>query len=180
MHEHNLTRQQIKEIDYICKRIDSKGYTKKVFTFNLRLARKYAKEYNITCFLPKVRLSSQKRSLLGAQEIFKKYIEFAIDESFKYHTDIYIPHIGMIEIREIESVGVKRRYRKDGKLVTRLDTVFDKRVMYGLFFQSFLNLKTGYYSYFRLEHDFMNRLLTRIYNMNLEEGTYPFRKRKKK
>ena len=109
----------------------------------------------------------------GFYLVFKTYLKYLIEESLKYPIDIYIPNIGLLKIREIDSVGKKRLWREGDKTVFRCDTPFDATVMYQIYHQIFGAEQSHFAIQFFLRRAFVKPILRKVYKLHPEGGYYP-------
>lgn len=111
--------------------------------------------------------------------VFKVYLNYLIEESLKYPIDIYIPHVGILKIREIDSVGRKALWNDNGVIRTRNDTPFDTTVMYRIYSEIFTTESMDFTTRFFLRRRFIKPILRKIY-LNHPEGGYYTKYIKKK
>ena len=100
--------------------------------------------YNIKDVVPIFKAATYQVNRGGrVVRIFIKYVEFLVEESLEYPIDIYIPKVGLLRVREIDSIGIKRCW-VDGEFKQRFDTPFDKSVMYRIYHEIFGVEQTDY------------------------------------
>lgn len=104
--------------------------------------------------------------------IFRTYVKFLIEESLQYPIDIYIPHIGFLKIKEVDSVGRKSYWRENGKSVFRMDTPFDKSVMYKMYGDIFGTETKSWMTKFILNKRLVKPILRKVYLKHPEGGFY--------
>jgi len=109
----------------------------------------------------------------GFFNVFKVYLNYLVEESLKYPIDIYIPNIGLLKIREIDSIGKKRMWQEGGKTVFRCDTPFDATVMYQIYHQIFSADQSHFSVQFFLKRAFVKPILRKVYKLHPNGGYYP-------
>ena len=109
----------------------------------------------------------------GFYTVFKTYLNYLVEESLKYPIDIYIPNIGLLKIREIDSVGKKRLWKEGDKTVFRCDTPFDAKVMYQIYHDIFGATESHFSTQFFLRRVFVKPILRKVYKLHPNGGYYP-------
>lgn len=104
--------------------------------------------------------------------VFSKYLEFLIEESLKYPIDIHIPRVGLLKIREIDSIGKRRCWNDNGVHKYRFDTPFDKSVMYRVYHDIFGVESVDFTTPFKLNRAFASSILGKVYKNHPEGGFY--------
>lgn len=124
-------------------------------------------------FLPLVTKGKEKiRKRRIAGPVFKVYLRFLIEESLEYPIDIYIPYIGLLKIREIDSIGRKAMWFDGEKTRYRFDTPFDYSTMYRIYGQIFGTETSDWSTSFFLTRKFIKPILGKVYKRHPEGGFY--------
>lgn len=105
-------------------------------------------------------------------KIFNMYLKFLIEESLKYPIEIYIPYIGILRIFETDSVGKKSLWEENGKLVYRMDTVFDQKVKYWMTGLMFGYEDSDFATKFFLLKRYIKPILRKVYLAHPDGGFY--------
>ena len=178
----SLTEDEKKRINSICYKLVTKGYKVKYSKYSNRRIRRLAKRFDFYKDLPILKFKDEKRrTMQGGGIIAKTYLHFLIEESLKYDiSNIVVPYIGVLQIREVDPKGSKWIYFKDKKKQIRLDTVFDEKVMYRIFFKPYFRHKMGSLVNFNFSKKIFRHILSTLYKRELEPGVYPFYKKVKK
>jgi hypothetical protein len=111
--------------------------------------------------------------------VFKTYLNFLIEESLHYPIDIHIPNIGLLKIREVDSVGRTAIWREGDQTKYRCDTPFDTSVMYRIYHDIFGVEQSDFTTKFFLNRSFIKPILRKIYLLHPEGGYYSEYKKSK-
>lgn len=161
-----------KELKERCRKLVTGSGTRNVQRFSSQAIFEVLKDVGFINLAPRLKYTYHQNRGYGLLRVFRKYLEFLIDESLKYPIDIYIPKIGLLKIREIESVGAPRSWMENGVFKQRLDTPFNKSVMYRIYHNIFGVENTSFLTPFRLNRRFASTIIGRIYKLHPEGGYY--------
>ncbi len=108
----------------------------------------------------------------GLIQVYTMYLKYLIEESLKYPIDIYIPRIGILSIKEIDSIGKRRNWQAEGIHKSRYDTPFNKSVMYRIYHFIFGLEHNNFRTPFRLNRYLIGPIVGKIYRKHPEGGYY--------
>jgi hypothetical protein len=169
-----MTEENKIELKKRCDKLITQTSSRKVNYFSSERLCSFARAANKFTLIPRFTFNGRKREQgRGLLIVFKTYIKCLIEESLKYPTDIYIPYIGILRIREIDSVGKRKIWKENGEYKYRMDTAFDKTVLYRIYHQIFGAEDINYQTPFRLSRTFVSPIIGKIYKLHPEGNYYP-------
>ena len=155
-----------------CDNLIKQTKPRKVNKFSDSSVYSVMKVLNMGVIVPRITMSGRKREKgRGIIKVFKTYLKILIEESLKHPIDIYIYRVGILRVREINSIGQKRIWNEDGKTKFRMDTPFDAKVMYRIYHKIFGLEECDFRTPFRLSRVFISPILGKIYKLH-PEGKY--------